>query len=173
MLLSRGERQRKHRMGKFSAKMKVTLFRVSDVAVALLQAYFCIRSLWRNVRSFGFSCDASRVGNLNRLVGFLTRPQGEGVALPPLVHFVYKIGIRNRRDSERGHTKELGHTKESKLGCAVKPAKTKDFGHGFRPQWSDFRRLSRKIDPHKGFSEETHTKDFSPHRPRIQNTSFV
>ena len=73
--------RRKMRLGK---RMQMQVFETSDMKRVLIQAFYCIRRHWNDFQSMGFACDASRIGNRNRMCGFITLPSNLGVPTPPL-----------------------------------------------------------------------------------------
>jgi hypothetical protein len=84
LLAGTAERQRMGRLLRFQSKMKIAPQCTVDMCLRLLQFFFAIRCAFVNLRCFSLACDASRLGGLNRMIGFVARPDNVGGFLQPV-----------------------------------------------------------------------------------------
>lgn len=83
MLVGRaaGQRARKHM--KMFRKYTIKAFVPASQDRRLLQYYFALRANFERVDCIHVAFDASRIGNLNRMLGFISRPDNIGAWLAP------------------------------------------------------------------------------------------
>ena len=70
--------------GKFGArqKMKAKLRLAEQTTMCIIKYYFALRYYFSSCMNIGLAVDGSRVGNLSRVLGFMTRPDGIGAWMP-------------------------------------------------------------------------------------------
>ena len=81
-------RTRRHRMwrsARLAKKLRIMPLKLDDRARRILHYLFCLRRAFSAATTVHLAFDASRVGGKNRLLGFITRPDGLGAWLPPQV----------------------------------------------------------------------------------------
>lgn len=85
LLVSRAGAQRQFRARREKLRMQIAPLKLDDRDRRLLHYFFCIRELFNDAGTIHVAFDASRIGGLNRMLGFITRPNGEGAWMPPQV----------------------------------------------------------------------------------------
>ena len=83
LLAGRRPRRRHAKHGRLEIRLQVSLRYTSDRALKLLQYFLAVRRFFANERTVHISVDASRVGKRQRLLGFMSRPDGLGAWMPP------------------------------------------------------------------------------------------
>ena len=68
---------------KLAKNMHLMLRLPEKAKMAVFQLYLALRFFLADQPNIGLSVDASRIGNRNRMLGFITRPDGYGAWLPP------------------------------------------------------------------------------------------
>ena len=86
-LMNQGQ-QRAARKRKRAGALKITFNPVATMNFKLLQYFLCMRAFFKGCAVLHGSFDASRVGNVNRLFGLLTRPDNYAAWLHPVVTHV-------------------------------------------------------------------------------------
>ena len=71
------------RLKRIHVKMRVRPIIPTEDAKMLLQYYFATRALMSKQSTINLSFDASRVGGVNRMLGYISGPGGAGAWLPP------------------------------------------------------------------------------------------
>lgn len=83
MLAGRVAGQRARKAKKLRGKYTIKAFLPNSQRRRVLQYSFCLRSKFQEERRIQVAFDASRVGNLDRMIGFISRPDNVGGWLAP------------------------------------------------------------------------------------------
>ena len=83
VLAGRAQKHQMWRAARLAHKLKICPVKINDRARRILNYFFCLRRSFSTERTVHVAFDASRVGGRNRLLGFISRPDGLGAWLPP------------------------------------------------------------------------------------------
>ena len=89
VLRSRTERHRDFREERHALAMRIRPMVITDDARKVLNYYFALREAFRSQAVLHLAADASRIGGLNRLLGFFSRGDGVGGWAPPQARKIF------------------------------------------------------------------------------------
>ena len=83
VLAGRTQKHQMWRAARLRHKLNICPVKINDRARRILNYFFCLRRSFSTETTVHVAFDASRVGGRNRLLGFISRPDGLGAWLPP------------------------------------------------------------------------------------------